>query len=68
MKQLLLVRVLGTGINDSFNALSHEIVGLPAGTYHKFILPNGIEYYLNDFGIRSVAIEHVQETPPAKKG
>ena len=55
-KKLIHVRLTGTGINDEFDCVSHEIVGLPAGTYHKFVLANGLTAYFNDFGIRCVYI------------
>lgn len=62
------VRVTGTGINDEFDALDHEIVGLAAGTYHKFTLINHIVYYLNDFGVRSVSIERRDQAPQKERG
>lgn len=50
----ILVEIKGTGINEEFEALSHEILGLPAGTYHKFEMKNGSTLFVNDFGIRTV--------------
>lgn len=54
---MILVRITGTGINEVFKARSHELIGLPAGTYHKFILQNGIEIFYNDFGVRQVSLQ-----------
>jgi len=56
MLKVIYVKILGTGIQEQFRALSHEIVGLPAGTYHKFVLENGAMLYINDFGVRFVTI------------
>lgn len=56
-RTILHVIIKGTGIDDEFDAMSHEIIGLRANTYHKFVLLNGIEFFLNDFGVRSVAIQ-----------
>jgi hypothetical protein len=50
------VRIVGTGMNEVFEVKSHELIANPAGTYHKFVMPNGNEWYLNDFGLRSVII------------
>jgi hypothetical protein len=50
------VTLTGTGINENFLAMSHEIMGLPAGTYHKFLLEDGTFLYYNDFGLRTVLI------------
>lgn len=36
--------------------LSHEILDLKAGTYHKLTFPNGITMYVNDFGVRNVVV------------
>lgn len=43
-------------MNEVFEVKSHELIANPAGTYHKFVMPNGNEWYLNDFGLRSVII------------
>lgn len=55
------VKITGTGISEEFAALSHEIVGLPAGTYHKFEMPTGAVTYFNDFGVRTVVIADAPE-------
>ena len=55
-KKVIYVKISGTGINQSFKALSHELQGLPAGTYHIFELEDGTKVYYNDFGIRTVLI------------
>jgi hypothetical protein len=62
LKPLIHVKITGTGVNDEFDAVSHEIVGLPAGTYHKFDFVNGVTAYWNDFGIRCVYIAKYGET------
>lgn len=55
-KKLIYVKITGTGINQIFRAVSHEINGLPAGTYHVFELEDGTTVFYNDFGIRSIII------------
>jgi len=55
-KKLLYVRVTGTAYNQTFGVVSHELRGLPAGTYHIFEMADGTTVFLNDFGIRSVSI------------
>lgn len=55
-KNVIFVRIKGTGINESFRCRSHDIISLPAGTYHKFEMESGAITYVNDFGIRSVTI------------
>jgi hypothetical protein len=40
-----------------FHAISYEIMGLPAGTYIKFIMEDGGEVIYNDFGIRQIRID-----------
>ena len=55
-KKPIHVRITGTGVNEEFDCISHEIVGLPAGTYHKFIFLNGVTALYNDFGIRCLYI------------
>lgn len=59
-KNRIRVRILGTGINEFFEAVTHEIVGLPAGTYHKFTYNDGTVTYYNDFGVRSVSVEQLK--------
>lgn len=57
MKQKVLkVRVEGTGINQEFFAIAHEIVAYPASTYHKFTYSDGTVVYKNDFGVSQVTI------------
>jgi hypothetical protein len=41
---------------DEFDVLSYEILGLPAGTYHKLTLHNGNVIYHNDFGVKYILI------------
>lgn len=55
-RRLIFVKILGTGVNETLRCLSHEIKGLPAGTYHVFEMENGSTLYFNDFGVRSVLI------------
>jgi hypothetical protein len=57
LKDTITVTLTGTGINEHFTAVSHELVGLPAGTYHKFTLRGGAVLFYNDSGIRTVLIE-----------
>jgi len=56
MAKVLFVRIVGTAINETFKAREHEVVGFPAGTYHKFQMEDGTTVYFNDFGVRSVTI------------
>ena len=55
-KSLIYVKIQGTGIFEKFAARSHGFVANPASTYHRFILEDGTEFLINDFGIRSVTI------------
>ena len=57
MAKNIRVHIEGTGIVEDFEAKSHELLGLPAGTYHKFILLDGTEALYNDFGIRFITIK-----------
>lgn len=50
------VKVTGTGIHLDFKCKSHTILANPAGTYHKFVMPDGTVFYLNDFGVRTITI------------
>lgn len=61
MKKLIYVKITGQGINERFEAVSHEVKGYPAGTYHCFELINGTELYFNDFGVRSIVISDRKE-------
>jgi hypothetical protein len=54
--KLIFARIAGGGFHQIIKAKSHEIMGLPAGTYHKFELENGTVVYINDFGIRTVTV------------
>jgi hypothetical protein len=56
MKKKLQVIIVGTGIHEDFEALAHEMIANPAGTYHKFTLANGVVLLYNDFGVRSVLL------------
>lgn len=64
-KKIKLYRAIitGTGINEALLCISHEVVGYPASTYHKFVYPNGSIILKNDFGVSSVAIYPVEMTP-----
>jgi hypothetical protein len=55
-KKPIFVKITGTGIVQSFQCMSHDMQGLPAGTYHVFEMADGVKMYLNDFGIRTVLI------------
>lgn len=55
-KKLIYVCITGTGMYQDFKAVSHELRGLPADTYHIFEMEDGTTVYMNDFGIRSVTI------------
>lgn len=55
-RKLFYARIVGTGINATLKVTSHELRGLPAGTYHVFTLENGAVLYFNDFGVRTVTI------------
>lgn len=41
--------------------LSHEILDLKAGTYHKLVFPNGTILYVNDFGVSAVLVQYDSE-------
>jgi hypothetical protein len=60
------MQVLGTGVNEIFYALSHEIVAYPASTYHKFTYTNGVVVFKNDFGVSQVIITPA-ELPEGKE-
>jgi len=53
------VNIQGQGYNSDFEALSHEIMGLPGGTYHVFKISKTRTIYINDFGIRAVQIDAI---------
>jgi hypothetical protein len=36
--------------------VSHELMDLKAGTYHKLVFPNDVILYINDFGVQSVLV------------
>lgn len=60
-KRLTYVRITGTGLNMQMQIASYEIMPMPAGTYFKFIMPDGTEFLLNDFGVRSVTFAESPE-------
>jgi hypothetical protein len=60
-KKFIYVKITGTGIFQTFKAVSHELRGLPAGSYHVFELPDGTTIYFNDFGVRSVVVADTPE-------
>ncbi len=52
------VTISGGGIHEVIrDVVEHEVVGLPAATYHKMTMPNGIVLYYNDFGVRTVTVQ-----------
>lgn len=55
-RKLIYVKITGTAINQTFRAVSHEMRGLPAGTYHIFEMEDGTTVYYNDFGVRTVTV------------
>ena len=56
-KNRIRVQLQGQGLAADFHAISYEIMGLPAGTYIKFIMEDGGEVIYNDFGIRQIRID-----------
>lgn len=56
------VRIQGTGVNETVLVKSHEIIPYPASTYHKFVFPNDCVIYRNDFGVSQVIIDQVEMT------
>lgn len=52
----LYVRVIGTGVDQNFKCLSHEVVGYAANTYHKFTFADDTVVLWNDFGISRIII------------
>lgn len=57
MKMKIHVVMLGQGMREEFDALSHEIKGFPGGTYHVFDVGHGRTLFYNDFGMRLVQID-----------
>lgn len=55
-KSLIYVRIIGTAINETFKAISHEVKAYPSNTYHVFEMENGAVLWFNDFGVRSLSI------------
>ena len=55
-KQVLKVKVTGTGLNEEFYCASHDIVSYPSSTYHKFTFVNGVVVWKNDFGVSQVIV------------
>lgn len=58
----LMVRLLGTGLNEVLLVKSHEIIPYPASTYHKFVFPNDCIILRNDFGVSQVVLDTVELT------
>jgi len=58
----LIVRLMGTNLNDSILVKSHEIIPYPSSTYHKFVFPNDCVIYRNDFGVSQVTIDVIELT------
>ncbi len=56
VKNPIYIKILGTGVHERIEAASHEIVGMPADTFHKITLMNGALVYYSSFGIRSIVI------------
>lgn len=44
--------------------LTHELLDLKAGTYHKLTFPNDVILYINDFGVQSVLVTPEGAEPP----
>jgi len=65
-RKVISVLVQGTGVNEQFYALSHEIVAFPASTYHKFTYTNGVVVWKNDFGVSQIVITPA-ELPEGKE-
>jgi len=55
-KSAIYIKIMGTGIHERIEAASHEIVGMPADTFHKITLMNGTIVYYSSFGIRCLTI------------
>jgi hypothetical protein len=54
--KFLYIRIIGTGVDLQWKALTHRVVANPASTYHVFDMPDGTEYWYNDFGVRTVTV------------
>jgi hypothetical protein len=50
------IKIVGQGVHEMLIAAEHEIVGLPADTFHKITLMDGTICYYNTFGIRSFSV------------
>lgn len=57
------VRMVGTGLNEELLVSAHDIVSMPASTYHKFTFPDGRVLWKNDFGISTVIVFPVEMSP-----
>lgn len=57
MKMKIHVVMVGQGLREEFDAISHEIKGYPGGTYHVFEVGQGRTLFYNDFGVRLVQID-----------
>jgi hypothetical protein len=55
-QKLIRVKIVSSRSHDEFDVISHEIVGFPAGTYHKLVFPGKRTLFLNDFGVVSVGL------------
>lgn len=55
-KGFIFVRLIGTGVDTRFKAITHDIIGMPADTYHKFTLEDGSVVYYNGYGVRTITI------------
>jgi len=56
-KEKLKVTIMGTGIAEVFECLTHQMIDNQASTYHKFTFADGHSVYMNDFGFRTVRID-----------
>lgn len=55
-KKRIYIKIIGTGIFEKIEAAEHELVGLPADTFHKITLMDGTIVYYNTFGVRSLSV------------
>lgn len=63
-KEDIYIRIIGTGLDQKFKCVSHEVVGLPANTYHKFTYADDTVVWWNDFGVARV----IEADSPEKLG
>lgn len=59
----IFIKIVGSSMvgPQYIEAAEHELVGLPADTFHKITLKNGTVLYFNNFGVRSVVIADNRE-------